>query len=613
MARIASTARDQIGKRVSDSELDQLIDTFRAQRRLQPKPNAESIVQGLALLAVLAEQELGLAAYEVQLMASVALVEGCFAEVDTGEGKTLAIALAAAFLAASGLPCHVITANDYLAERDAKTMGKLFARLGLRVGHVIGESDLEARRTAYARSITYTTAKECAADYLRDRLHPTGHRTSAHRLIGAFAADEISVQRGLHYALVDEADHALIDEAVTPLIISRTLPEGEMELAARAAAEAVQQCTESLHYRLNREHRSIDLLRPGLAIALDLNLPPTGLWGSRRRRMELLRLAIEAREFFRRGEQYVVDDGKIVIIDPATGRPMPMRTWRQGLHQLIEAKEGLPLTGNTETLARISFQAYFRLYPHLCGASGTLAEAADELWQTYAVPFIKVPRHLPSQLRRWGVRFYPDRADAHQALLQQIQISHTNGQPVLIGTRTVETSETLATLMAHSSLRCDRVLNAVRHREEASLVSTAGTRDQLTIATSMAGRGTDIRLGDGVAKLGGLHVLVIEANDSARIDRQLFGRAARQGDPGCVQSIYHAQDPVLERFIPRWLLRGWAVTLRPTFTRPLFSPIGQLFLAWAQLRASVIGARSRRNVIQSEKEAARSLAFAMKG
>lgn len=610
IAARAHTLREQL-KTQSDAQLDAALKDFLTQRRRSPERT--DLAAGLALLAVAAQREMKLAAYEVQLMAAAALVRGYFSEVDTGEGKTLAIALAAAYLAASGPPLHVITANDYLASRDAQVMKRFYARVGLTVGAVTGESADDERRTAYAQAITYTTAKECAADYLRDKLQPGGVRSAAQRVTRLLAKEELSshaVQRGLHYVLVDEADHALVDEAVTPLIISRTLPEGEIEKAARAAWQLVQQMTPGEHYSVDLQRRTVEVLRPGLSLVLDaLALPEVGLWGSRRRRVELVRLAVEAREFFHRDEQYVVDEEKIIIVDPATGRPMPMRTWRQGLHQIIEAKESLPITGETETLARISFQTFFRKYHHLAGASGTLKEAADELWQTYAVPFVKIPRHLPSQLRTVGARFYPDSASAEAALLHEVKTRHARGQPVLIGTRSVDASEAVSTLLSRAGLYSGRVLNAIRHREEALLVTDAGARSQLTIATSMAGRGTDIRLEQGVDQLGGLHVISVEANDSARVDRQLFGRAGRQGDPGSVMSLYHTEDAVLQRFLPAPLRRLWARALRTPLSTPVAQSAGRWLLRWCHYRAGLIAARSRSNVMHGEQELTRSLAF----
>jgi preprotein translocase subunit SecA len=613
-AQAIAAAREDL-EPLTDADLLEKLVALRSARRRMPEDWQRWLVPGLATLAVAAERELGLKAYEVQLMAAAALVRGCFTEVDTGEGKTLAIGLAAAFQAWTGLPCHVITANDYLAGRDSKNLHSFYKRAGLSVGSVLGDDDDAKRRAAYLCGVTYTTSKEAAADYLRDRLRSGGAELRPARLLAVMAGQtggRAPVQRGLHAAFIDEADHALIDEAVTPLIISRTLDAGEMTRVAQAAWSLAAEFEPELHYRLNHARRTVELLESGIdRVQHQLELPHEGLWANQRRRVELARQAVQAREFFLRDEHYVVDDGKIVIVDPATGRPMAMRTWQQGLHQMIEAKEGLTVNGATETMARISFQTYFRKYQLLAGASGTLREAAGELWHTYHAPFVRIPRNLACQRQHVGTRFYATVEQQHAALLHEIKARHGRGQPILIGTRTVDASEQISTLLRREKLPgSDRVLNAIRHREEALLVSRAGHRGGITIATSMAGRGTDIRLENGVDLLGGLHVVAVEANESSRVDRQLFGRAARQGDPGSVMAVYHAGDAVLKRFIPEPLLRAWTRTLNWGFLGMLPQGVGRVLLAWSHFRAQSLASRSRRGVMLSESEIQRSLGFA---
>jgi preprotein translocase subunit SecA len=619
-ARLATAARGIASLReeleqLTDAALNERLQAVRRERRRQPEKRAWDR-EGLALLAVAAHRETGLRAYEVQLMAAAALVEGFFTEVDTGEGKTLAIGLAAAFQAWGGTPVHVITANDYLAERDAKQLRKFYERAGLTAGAVLSDHDENSRREGYACAVTYTTAKEVAADYLRDRLrveNGTATSRSASRLIGLVLERPLvaaPVQRGLHYALIDEADHALIDEAVTPLIISRTLDAGEIALAARAAWELARELERGKDYRTDQETRAVELLPAGRRrVSEELALPRTGLWASERRRTELAGLGLEAREFFLRDKQYVIDEGKVVIVDPATGRPMPMRTWRQGLHQIIEAKEGLEVTGPSETQARISFQAFFQKYQRLAGASGTLREAAGELWSTYSVPFVSIPRNLPCRRSDSGIRFFSSRENRDAALLREIKNRHSIGQPLLVGTHTVETSEDLAIQLLNEGLPNAQVLNARRHREEAAVVALAGQKGQIMIATGMAGRGTDIRLGAGIGDLGGLHVIATEVNQSQRVDRQLFGRSARQGDPGSMTSLYYMGDPVLARFTPGWVGAVWQLLWRGRV--PLAQLWGRIILRWAHWRAHRTARRQRRGVTRVEEEIRRSLGFTM--
>ncbi len=611
-ARAIAVLREEL-EQLTQAVLKERFQVLQRERRRRPQHWQPMCHEGLAILAVMAHQELGLRAYEVQLMAAIALVEGFFAEVDTGEGKTLAIALAAAFLALGGMPCHVITANDYLAQRDARQMLPFYNRAGLTVGAVLSEYDEATRRAGYACGVTYPTAKEVAADYLRDRLRMGASgtvRQSSARLFGLLtdrSSNSAPVQRGLHCALIDEADHALIDEAVTPLIISRVQDAGEIAAAAHAVWDLVRLLDPTHDYRVVAESRTIELLPHGIERAHEeLALPRTGLWASERRRIELTGLGLEAREFFLRDKQYVIDDGKVVIVDPATGRPMPMRTWRQGLHQIIEAKEGLEISGPAETLARTSFQAFFRKYLRLAGASGTLREAAAEIWHTYSSPFVAIPRHLPCQRHYAGVTFFPTQQLRDAALLHEVKIRHARGQPVLIGTHTVESSENIADLLHNHGLHGGQVLNARRHREEAVIVSQAGQEKQIIIATGMAGRGTDIRLGAGVANLGGLHVVATEVNESPRVDRQLFGRAARQGDPGGVISYYSVEDAVLIRFVPEFILKIW----RRSFSIPwLAQSLGRGLLRWTQAAARRQALGRRRGILLSEEEIRHSLGF----
>ena len=614
-------ARQQFAE-LKDGVLNERLIEMRQRRRAHPSEIDETLEEGLALLAVAAHRELGLSPYIVQLMTAAALARGFLTEVDTGEGKTLALALTAAYQAWTGRPCHVITANDYLAGRDAEQLEAFYQRAGLSVGRVLGDSPEPDRRRGYSRSVTYTTAKEAAADYLRDRLRLQGLEESGARLAlaqmtGAGRAPQgEAVQRGLYFALLDEADNSLIDEAVTPLIISRSLPPGQLENACVAAWAVAARLVPGVDYEVNFTRKTVELEPEDLErFALQFEVPEDPLWASVTRREELLRLALEAREFFQRDVQYVVEEGKVIIVDEATGRPMPMRTWRQGLHQMMEAKEGVPLSGATETLARISFQSFFGKYQNLAGASGTVKEVASEIWRTYGLPTLKIPRHLPSQRQVLGWRFYPNRDAKNEAIAVETKARHARGQPILIGLRSVETSESLAEHLIKQGLNC-HILNARRHKEEAVTVMQAGHRSRITIATNMAGRGTDIRLDPGVQELGGLHVIASEPHESARVDRQLFGRAARQGDPGSVLAIYSVEDPLFVRFLPGFIRKFWARMLAGdgAFSRSWMAEKGgKTMLRWAQFRAQSLASKSRRQVMQGEAEISKGLGFSKGG
>jgi preprotein translocase subunit SecA len=610
-------ARDKFSE-LDEGALNARLIGMRRRRLAHPGDVEGNLEEGLALLAVAAHRQLGLAAYRVQLMAAVALVRGFLTEVDTGEGKTLALALAAAYQAWSGKPCHVITANDYLAERDARQLKSFYEKVGLSVASVLGETQGPDRREGYACSVTYTTAKEVAADYLRDRLslgglEASGNRLALARLAGTRGLQGFEpVQRGLFFALIDEADNALIDEAVTPLIISRTVEAGELELACKATWAVAETLERGVDYQVNYTLKTIEVPPGHLEeIASQSSFPGARLWSSVRRRAELLRLALEAREFFRRDEQYVINDEKVVIVDEATGRQMPMRTWRQGLHQMIEAKEGVPLSGATETIARISFQSFFRKYENLAGASGTVSEVAAEIWRTYGLPVIRIPRNLPNLRQFLGTRFHATMEEKAQAIAAEVKVRHARGQPVLLGMRSVEASEGIAELLAGEGLSC-HVLNARRHREEAGLIMRAGHPDRITIATNMAGRGTDIKLDPKVEILGGLHVVASEPHESARVDRQLFGRAARHGDPGSVLAFYSAEDPLFVRFVPARLRKLWIRMLDCSPRSPMRwvgQVLGRLLLDWSQFRSQSDAVRRRRQVMKTETELIGNLGF----
>ena len=599
---------------LSDRDLNQSLRDLQAQRRSRPSDSGAT-GEGLALLSVAAHRELGLRAYPVQIVAALALVDGCLSEVDTGEGKTLALALAAAFNAWSGLPCHVITANDYLAGRDAANLERFYKRAGLTVGRVLGESSELERRAGYLADITYTTAKEVAADYLRDRMRlpgikDIGTRLSLSNLTTMVGSAEAGIlQRGLYYALIDEADNSLIDEAVTPLIISRVLEAGDFELACSKTWEVAAVLEENVDYKADHSHKQIQISTKHIDLAAErIDLPSRGLWASRTRRVELLVMALEAREFFIRDVQYVVADKKVVIVDEATGRPMPMRTWRQGLHQLIEAKEKLPISGVSETLARISFQNFFRKYQHLAGASGTVREVASEIWKTYSIPTIMIPRHKTCKRQFLGHRFYADQHKKLAGLEDEIRVRHARKQPILVGTRSVEASEIVSELVDSQHL-CYCILNAKNSKKEASLVSRAGHLSQITIATNMAGRGTDIHLEKGADILGGLHVIATEPHDSSRVDRQLFGRAGRQSDPGSVLALCSVDDELFVRFIPTYFRRFWARLLGYERCAKLGYLVGKCALFWAQKQAQGQARRRRKHVMDMETQLLGSLGF----
>lgn len=518
--------------------------------------------RALAAICEAAFRTIGLRPYPVQILGALTLDHNCLAEMATGEGKTLTASLAAVLAGWTGMPCHILTVNDYLARRDANWFKPLYQFCGLHAACVTEEMDPELRRQQYSQPIVYTTSKELLADFLRDRLRlqrvsDPQRRLIRHLLKPAAAAREGLVLRGLHTAIVDEADSLLIDEAVTPLIIAQPRENPLLKAAVTAAGELAASFRAGEHYETDMRYRELKLNDQGIELLKTLSgkLPP--VWRGPARSLELVEQALTARDLFLRDTHYVVRQEKVQIVDEFTGRIMANRSWSEGLHQAVEAKEGLDITEPNETVARMSFQRFFRLFPRLSGMTGTAAEARKPLWHIYGLPIVRIPTHRPVRRTVLPERIFAGRLEKWEAVAEEVARLHAVGRPVLIGTRSVRFSEELAAELALRGLQYN-LLNAVRHEEEARIVAEAGLPGKITIATNMAGRGTDIKLGHGIAEAGGLHVIATERHESGRIDRQLFGRCARQGDPGSVQVFVSLDDELFRRFLPETLRKGLA-------------------------------------------------------
>ncbi len=495
--------------------------------------------------------------YPVQVMGALAMCQGSIAEMATGEGKTITAAVSASIWAWAGRPVHVVTVNDYLVARDAEEMTPIYEMLGHKVGHIVHETTHEQRVDHYRRNIVYCTSKELVADFLRDQiaLDQAGNlrnstQTAVSFLGGGSLRGSLMVP-GLFRAIVDEADSVLIDEAVTPLIISNS-PEDNVNAPMYEAADRLaQQLSPNGDFTIDWTVRNIELTQAGqrkLDRVSDLDPTHAGFWKGQRRREELVTQALTARHCYVRDEQYLVnpEDETVQIIDEFTGRVMADRSWRHGLHQAIEVKERVKITSDKENLARISFQRFFRQYKHIAGMTGTCWESAGELWQIYHVPVIRIPTNKPCIRRQLSTRMYATMDKKWDAVVDRICDLNDKGVPVLVGTRSVLASEEVSKRLAEKQ-RPHQVLNANQTAQEAFIVSQAGMPGQITVATNMAGRGTDIKLARSVADVGGLHVISTEPHGSGRVDRQLYGRAARQGDPGCAQMFTSLEDDLFIR------------------------------------------------------------------
>lgn len=537
---------------IANRQLKLELRNIRGEFMRKRAPGNDCLFSALALIQEAAFRTLGMRPYTVQSAGALALLNGYVAEMATGEGKTLTASLAAVIRGWSGNPCHIVTANDYLAERDASKLEPLYSFCGVTVGFVISTLEQQQRKKGYAADITYSTAKEVAADFLRDRiamgrLQKFEHRLTRYVVTGHPLRCNETVMRGLHAAIIDEADSLLIDEAVVPLIISRQRENEDLNTACKVAFEAAKKLTAEKDYTLDFRHKDLhfsaklDMTKVFSGYNIPVQFSGTGFL------RELLRQALVAREFFHRDKQYVIQDDKVVIVDEFTGRVMPQRSWSDGLHQMVEVKEGVAVTPPNETLARISFQRFFRYYHFLAGMTGTAREERGELWQVYDLAVINIPHNRPCQRTSLPPRIFATQQEKWDAILDDIEKTHLTGRPVLVGTRSVELSERLASNLKKQKLAC-KVINAIRNHEEAAIVAGAGSFGAITVATNMAGRGTDIMLDKKSRKCGGLYVLATEFHESGRIDRQLYGRSGRQGDPGSCRTFAAMDDELVVRY-----------------------------------------------------------------
>jgi len=558
----------------------------------------EHMDRALAIAREACLRAVGMRPFPVQIMGAAAMIGGSIAEMATGEGKTLTAAVCCSILALSGRPVHVITVNDYLVERDAEEMGPIYSYMGLTTGHIVHDMTSDQRIDHYRRGVVYCTSKELVADFLRDQIKlgalRTGTQTSVGMMLGGNAASQLMVP-GLFRSIVDEADSLLIDEGVTPLIISNKPDTEGNRTHYEAALELAAQLEEDRDFKIDRTARRCELHARGQR-RLEKLCEDSNFWKGKRRREELVTNALTGIHCYVRDEQYLVgEDGKVQIIDESTGRIMKDRSWQHGLHQAIEVKEGAKVTGDSEDLARLSFQRFFRQYPLMAGMTGTAWEAGAELWQIYQRPVIRIPTNRPCIRVQLPVSMFDTMEEKWEAVVQRIAELHEKQVPILVGTRSVLASEEVSRRLTERGV-VHRVLNATQTAQEASIIADAGQPGRVTVATNMAGRGTDIKLAKGVADLGGLHVVATEPHTSHRVDRQLFGRAARQGDPGCAQMFACAEDDLFIRHAPS--------------LRKMWKSIGATKLInIAQGRAERMGRGSRKQVLKNDDWMDQSLPF----
>ena len=514
---------------LADEDFAQRMAEYRQQVQAGERTLDDLLPEVFALVREASRRVMGMRHYDVQLVGGIVLHRGKIAEMKTGEGKTLVATLPVALNALSGKGVHVVTVNDYLATRDAQWMGKLYNFLGLSVGFIVNGLDDQARKEAYGADITYGTNNEFGFDYLRDNMK--------------FYATQL-VQRGHNFAIVDEVDSILIDEARTPLIISGASDESVGMY--RAMDQIVRQLGPE-DYTVDEKARTAMLSEEGVAhcealLHVDNLFDPANIT-----QQHCILQALKAHHVFKRDVDYIVQNDKVVIVDEFTGRLMDGRRYSDGLHQALEAKENVTIAAENQTLASITFQNYFRMYDKLAGMTGTADTEAVEFHQIYNLEVVSIPPNKPMQRKDYPDLIYRTRKEKYDAIIEAIRELYEKGQPVLVGTISIETSEMLSQRLKKLNIP-HSVLNAKQHAREAEIVAQAGQKGHVTIATNMAGRGTDIVLGEGVLELGGLHILGTERHESRRIDNQLRGRSGRQGDPGSSRFYLSLEDDLMRLF-----------------------------------------------------------------
>lgn len=543
------------------------------------------LLEAVAVAREVIRRETGLLAYRSQICATLVMLDHRLAEMHTGEGKTLATYMAALTAGIAAIPTHVITANDFLVSRDADGLRPIAARIGLEVGAIIEEMTPEQRREAYACHITYCTGKELVFDYLRDRLAAQDARHDLHRRLNRLSRSQTSargvVLRGLCLALIDEADSILLDEATTPLILSQPRPGGMTEKHYQQALQIAARLDPELHFRTYHDTREIELTALGSNTVDQLCAKLPGLWRIARFRTDTVVQALRAVHLYARDRDYLVRDDAVHIIDPTTGRIAQGRQWAKGLHQFIELKEACPLSNAFAPMARITYQRFFPRYLQLGGTSATLHEARGELLSLYGLGVVRVPLHRASRRQQTAPQLFRNATHKWRAVIARARELHGRDIPVLIATESVDDSETLSAML-HAAGIPHVVLNARQDVEESRIVAGAGHPGSVTVATNMAGRGTDIKIDDKIAALGGLHVLSCQLNGSRRIERQLYGRCGRQGQPGKVEILLSLDEPLLQRQLSKRTL-GW---LRKAFARRATLPgwIASPLLGWVRQR-----------------------------
>lgn len=596
---------DQLAAKLAD-----LRASSKFARNAQSARISAAQVQVMAGINEAVRRVFGFRPHREQIIGAFAILEGSIAEMATGEGKTLTANLSAIAASWQGMPVHVVTANDYLATRDCELGQDLYAYCGVTAASVTGNTPPDARAAGYNHDIVYCTARDMLADHLRDSLILAGktgrlkHALACARNSGKVEATGI-VMRGVHQVIVDEADSVLIDEAVTPLIISTPKPDDLLAAAAVKAVELARALTENKDYTVNHDVRNVELTRAGRARVAKMVLDAGPFWQRSDRAEELVNMALYSMHMMVRDKHYIIQDGKVVLVDELTGRLARERTLSLGMQQVLEAALDLEISPPSEVSARLSFQRYFQRLKRIGGMTGTAKETKAELGKIYGLGIVTVPTHKPSQRRNLGYRVYASNAEKLRAIVQDACALSAKGCAVLIGVKSVLISDDLSDAFAtYAPDQPVEIMNAINDAQESAIVARAGQCGTITVATNMAGRGTDIKIEPDVRATGGLHVIIAETNDFSRIDRQLIGRCARQGDPGAFMRYVALDEDVVMRFLPSLLRRFWIASFRGRIAR---QTLARFMLYLVQKRAEHLAYKQRKASLDNEIETEKSM------
>ncbi len=593
---------------IIDSELQRLLNEKKTVFRLN-RDTEKDLFAAFAMIREVAWRIRKEKHYKVQIAGALAIYAGNIAEMATGEGKTLTAVIPAIIAGWRGKGCHVITVNDYLAKRDAIEMTPLYNFCGVSVEYIISDMEPAERKITYLADVTYCTNKDVVADYLRDKIALNGRGNLQNSILKEVAGKNnqglsVLMQRGLEYAIIDEIDSVLIDEATTPVIISGEGENKQQSDAYQIANEIVKSFNKDEHYSVNLKTREVIVKEKGDILLDEKTENLDGIWNTVRRKKEILKQAISAKELFIKNDHYIIKDDKIVIIDESTGRLMPDRSWRQGIHELLELKEEVELSPPKETYEEISFQRFFNLYNKVSGLTGTASEASDELWSIYDLSIVKIPPNKKCIRKIYPTKYFTTLDNKWNKIVNTIKEINKTGQPILIGTRSVDDSKTLSQLLFKENLE-HSLLNAENDENEAVIIKDAGQSYKITVATNMAGRGTDIKLSDSAKSAGGLFVIVSEKNESPRVDRQLIGRCSRQGDAGTAQFFLSCEDKIFTKYFSK---KRIGIIKTTFFTNLILNRIFSLLQYFAKRTAK----SQRKNVFKNDCSLYDFLAFSRK-